>query len=61
MMSKIALLFAFLLFSLILGNSYALSFDELNSFDDSKIRLFLIQILWTLIQIFLLKIILKGI
>ena len=36
MMSKIALLFAFLLFSLILGNSYALSFDELNSFDDSK-------------------------
>ena len=36
MMSKIALLFAFLLFSLILGNSYALSFDELSSFDDSQ-------------------------
>ena len=36
MMLKLALLFAFLLFPLILGNSYALPFDELNSFDDSQ-------------------------
>lgn len=36
MMSKIALLFGFLLFSLILTNSYALPFDELSSFDDSQ-------------------------
>ena len=36
MMSKIAPLFAFLLFSLMLGNSYALPFGELNSFDDSQ-------------------------
>ena len=35
-MLKLALLFAFLLFSLILGNSYALPFDELSSFDDSQ-------------------------
>ena len=35
MMSKIALLFGFLLFSLILTNSYALPFDELSSLDDS--------------------------
>jgi len=36
MMPKVALLFAFLLFSLILTNSYALPFDELNSFDNSQ-------------------------
>ena len=36
MMSKIALLFGFLLFSLILTNSYALPFDELSSLDDSQ-------------------------
>ena len=36
MMLKLALLFAFLLFSSILANSYALPFDELNSFDDSQ-------------------------
>jgi hypothetical protein len=34
MMPKVALLFAFLVFPLILTNSYALPFDELNSFDD---------------------------
>ena len=34
MMPKVALLFAFLVFPLILANSYALPFDELNSFDD---------------------------
>ena len=36
MMLKLALLFAFLLFPLILGNSYASSLDELNSFDNSQ-------------------------
>jgi len=36
MMPKVALLFAFLLFPLILTNSYALPFDELNSFDGSQ-------------------------
>ena len=36
MMSKVTVLFAFLLFSSILGNSYALPFDELSSFDDSQ-------------------------
>ena len=36
MMLKLALLFAFLLFPLILGNSYALSLDELSSFDNSQ-------------------------
>jgi hypothetical protein len=35
-MRKVALLFAFLLSSSILTNSYALPFDELNSFDDSQ-------------------------
>ena len=35
-MPKVALLFAFLLFSSILTNSYALPFDELSSFDDSQ-------------------------
>ena len=34
MMPKVALLFAFLVFPLILTASYALPFDELNSFDD---------------------------
>ncbi len=34
MMHKVVLLFAFLVFPLILTNSYALPFDELNSFDD---------------------------
>ena len=36
MMSKVILLFAFLLFSSISINSYALSFDESSSFDDSQ-------------------------
>ena len=36
MLYKLALLFVFLLFSSILANSYALSFDELNSLDDSQ-------------------------
>ena len=36
MMPKVALLFAFLLFSSLLTNSYALPFDELSSFDDSQ-------------------------
>jgi hypothetical protein len=35
-MSKVILLFAFLLFSSISINSYALSFDESSSFDDSQ-------------------------
>ncbi|MEZ7989829.1 MAG: S8 family serine peptidase [Nitrosopumilus sp.] len=35
-MPKVALLFAFLLFSFLLTNSYALPFDELSSFDDSQ-------------------------
>ena len=36
MMSKVTVLFAFLLFSSILGNSYALPFDELSPSDDSQ-------------------------
>ncbi len=36
MLRKVALLFVFLLSSSILTNSYALPFDELNSFDDSQ-------------------------
>ena len=35
-MSKVSLLFAFLLLSSILSNSYALPFDELSSFDNSQ-------------------------
>ena len=36
MRPKVALLFAFLLFSSLLTNSYALPFDELSLFDDSQ-------------------------
>ena len=36
MLYKVALLSVFVLFSSILANSYALPFDELNSFDDSQ-------------------------
>jgi len=35
-MPKVVLLFVFLLFPLILTNSYALPFEELSSFDDSQ-------------------------